>query len=726
MAEVGNRNQSLRPNYNLKRLVFLAVAILSGITVILFIDQQVGSKWSLKKAGASSEYTGDLPEMRRHRKLRILQSIGDDYLVLPSGQFPLDETRASLIDFAKRLDLSPEWVPVDSLDELLPALIKGQGDIFIDGLPLSVKDLPNVSLSLPREALEIKLLTSGGPSVTSDSGPMPKMDFSSLGNASILLEARGSESRLLNVIRSAYPSLYVEVVPKVTQNLINTLSFGAHRFLAVESWRSGLVMKHDQNLWAAPEVTTIHVPYAAIRKDSPQLLENLNVFVQISHINKARPKVGARDLDEIKKSGIIRAALKNTPSSYILWKGEIRGLDFELAQRFAKEIGVSVVPIVVPIEDNPIDLVKEGLADIAFATPEDIYTTSRQARTEIKLSLPYRAEQQMLVARSGDAISAIDHVAGRKIAVRRSSQYWDTLKILQDRYEFNLVVSPESLSDLDILNEVAAGRFDLTATNTRLLDDELPFRSDLRSVVPLSPPRSHSLGINNSSPNLLKAANAFMETNLGGLDFTLMEKRYFGSPGWAIRKEPVEDKIIKRSEPYLAEIKALGIKYGIDWRFILSQVAEESAFQPKLTSFGGSVGLMQMLPESASRMGAKDPSDPAESLRAGVGYFNWLVRRISGTGMNDKEEILLLALAAYKAGLGHLIDARELAKSQGLSSDQWFGNIEKAMLLLEYPENYQTTGAGYCRGREVVRYVQAVNSRYEQLKLDLPEMSPSS
>lgn len=70
------------------------------------------------------------------------------------------------------------------------------------------------------------------------------------------------------------------------------------------------------------------------------------------------------------------------------------------------------------------------------------------------------------------------------------------------------------------------------------------------------------------------------------------------------------------------------------------------------------------------------------------------------------------ALAGYNAGIGHVADARRLARDQGWDENRWFGEVEKAMLLLAEPRYANQAGHGYVRGREPVRYVREIRDRY--------------
>ena len=89
-------------------------------------------------------------------------------------------------------------------------------------------------------------------------------------------------------------------------------------------------------------------------------------------------------------------------------------------------------------------------------------------------------------------------------------------------------------------------------------------------------------------------------------------------------------------------IRKYADQFRVDPVLIHSIISTESNFDPKAVSTKGAQGLMQLMPDTADRLGVKDSFDPEENIRGGVQYFRSLLDMFD----NDVE----LSLAAYNAG----------------------------------------------------------------------------
>jgi soluble lytic murein transglycosylase-like protein len=94
--------------------------------------------------------------------------------------------------------------------------------------------------------------------------------------------------------------------------------------------------------------------------------------------------------------------------------------------------------------------------------------------------------------------------------------------------------------------------------------------------------------------------------------------------------------------PYRELVEAAAARYSVDADLITSVIAVESNFDPKAVSRKNARGLMQLLPETAARLGVQNIDDPQENIDAGTRYLRELLQKYN----ND----LVLTLAAYNAG----------------------------------------------------------------------------
>lgn len=93
---------------------------------------------------------------------------------------------------------------------------------------------------------------------------------------------------------------------------------------------------------------------------------------------------------------------------------------------------------------------------------------------------------------------------------------------------------------------------------------------------------------------------------------------------------------------WLAEAKSAALRHGIPEALFLRLVTQESGWNPRAVSHKGALGLAQLMPRTAARLGV-DPHDPAQNLDGGARY---LARQFRDFGS------WRLALAAYNAGPG--------------------------------------------------------------------------
>jgi len=92
-------------------------------------------------------------------------------------------------------------------------------------------------------------------------------------------------------------------------------------------------------------------------------------------------------------------------------------------------------------------------------------------------------------------------------------------------------------------------------------------------------------------------------------------------------------------------------KQGVEPNLVEAIIAVESGFNPMAVSVKGAMGLMQLMPQTASRYGVADPFNPKQNVSGGIRYLRDLLLRF---------ENLIHALAAYNAGENAVLKYRGL------------------------------------------------------------------
>jgi Transglycosylase SLT domain len=105
--------------------------------------------------------------------------------------------------------------------------------------------------------------------------------------------------------------------------------------------------------------------------------------------------------------------------------------------------------------------------------------------------------------------------------------------------------------------------------------------------------------------------------------------------------EPVKPTV-NVTGPYAELIRVAAAKYSLDPLLLANVMAAESNFNPRAVSRKNAQGLMQLMPETSSRLMVKNPFDPAQNIDAGAAYLRQMLNRFAGN--------VELALAAYNAG----------------------------------------------------------------------------
>ncbi len=647
--------------------------------------------------------TGDLDRLRARGKLRILMPEKMQADHLPRHGLPIDAERKLAVKFAKSIGLKPVFVYVERRDDLIPWLLKGRGDIVAAGLTATESRRSTVNFTVPLSIVREQVV------VHRDNREIQTLE--DLSGKTIAQRPSSSYWETLTKLKESLPDLRLEPAPETleTEQMIYEVARRKREIVVADSDIVDSILPYLPEIRVAFELSGDQGVGWAVRPANEKLLEELNGFLSTEQLATRRTEPRPYTWEEIKKRKVIRVITRNSASTYFIWRGKLLGFEYELASKFAERYGLRLEVVVAPGRDDLLPYLLEGKGDFIAAA---LTITENRKKWGVAFSDAYNKVSEIVVARANDTdLNDVKDLEGRTLVVRKSSSYMDSLNRLKAKgTSFTVIHAPEDMESEEIIAGVADGTYDLTVVDSHILDIELTWRDDIRAAFSLGPPVSHGWVVRADDPEILAAVNDTFRRLHKGAFYNGIYKKYFENSRRIRKHIRFQAKRVGQLSPYDDIAEKYSRRYGFDWRLIVSQMYQESHFDPDAVSFSGALGLMQVLPRTGRQMGFQHLTHPDSGIHAGVKYMSWLHGKFpDDLSVKDR---MWFTLASYNAGYGHVLDARRLAEQMGWNPNRWYDHVEKAMLLLSRPKYARLARYGYCRGREPVRYVREIDQRF--------------
>lgn len=424
----------------------------------------------------------------------------------------------------------------------------------------------------------------------------------------------------------------------------------------------------------------------------------------------------------------LRVGMLNSPTTYFDYRGTPMGYDYELIDRFSKFYGLQFKVIVGGTISEMIQWLNEGKIDI-LASPVPV-TSEFQDRAI--LCGPRNVSNQVLVQKTGVAedsiVKDVTDLIGREVAVQNDSKYFYRMQNLNEEIGGGIRIMPlakDTISDDDLLNMVWKGEIPLTVVDSDVAEAALSYYPGLDISVKVSLDQYSRWAVAPDALGVAKALDRWFA------DKTEDEKEVF-SKYYHLSKLEIFDnsnggfedlKTLKfvngQISPYDQIFKAAGKKSGLDWRLLAAIAYVESHFDADIKSWAGALGIMQVMPRTATSNGytPQEMLNPVKCVDVAVKTLSNL-NSMFEKRVPDITERENFILASYNSGPGHVLDAMALADKYGLKSNKWDDNVEAAVIMKSKPAYYRdpVVKNGYFRGKETVSFVHKVQSAYTYFK----------
>jgi len=421
-------------------------------------------------------------------------------------------------------------------------------------------------------------------------------------------------------------------------------------------------------------------------------------------------------LNHVLETGELVIVTRNSSTTYYEGPNGKTGFEYELAERFAKSLGVELRVITSDNLHEIFETLNSGKAHFAAAG-----LTITESRKEYVRFAPSYMEitEQLIYNNQSYRPRKVEDLDDGLLEVIDGSSHVESLIELQEKHPELSWNTQKDIESEQLLYLVENQLIDYTVADSNEVSLNQRFLLELRVAFDISKPKKLAWAfpkIKDSS--LYDKAMSFFWRNLNDGEIThLIEKHYghveqFDYVGNRIYKRHIATRLSK----YIDMYHEAADKYKLDWKLLAAMGYQESHWNPKAVSPTGVRGIMMLTRHTAGFLGVKNRLDPESSIFGGAKYLDQIRRRFP----DDLKEPdrTWYAMAAYNVGYYHVIDAQIIARQLGKDPNKW-SDLQTVLPLLARKKWYKKTKFGYARGWEPVKYVTNIRRYYDLLDYQL-------
>lgn len=418
-------------------------------------------------------------------------------------------------------------------------------------------------------------------------------------------------------------------------------------------------------------------------------------------------------LNKVKNSGVLTIISRPGPSTFFAGHQGLTGFEYELANKFAKSLGVSLR--IVKIDDYKSLYTGLGDSKIHFAAASLAASDGRKEL--LNFSLPYLQIEQQIVYKYGTKRpKTVADLLNKRVLVASGSHHVETLEKLRLVYPELRWIETLNIDVAQQMQKVQNGEADYAFVDSNEFVLHRSLFPELGIGFSIDQPLQLAWAFPKSKDNSLeKAAEKFLIETIQSGALAELEERFYGHINTFNYSTAISflNHIDKRLPRYINTFKKAANENNLDWRLLAAIGYQESLWNPRAVSPTGVRGLMMLTRLTAKEVGVTDRGDPTQSIYGGAHYLRKLLNRLPEE--IDMHHKVWFSLAAYNGGYGHVSDARIITKQQGANPNDWF-DVKERLPLLQQKEWSEQATHGYARtSGQALLYVRNIRRYYDLL-----------
>lgn len=400
---------------------------------------------------------------------------------------------------------------------------------------------------------------------------------------------------------------------------------------------------------------------------------------------------------------------------YFVLNGERYGYQYDLFKAYADARGKQLRVVDGQKPSVYANMLEKGEVDVLTTLSDHVTAEDRAFEVPI-----YRTSYVLLcgrrqaseVRRNAD-FELIPFLKKGKLLVSSGFKGTRAYSTLLDSLPANVYVS--SSNSFDLIESVANGTYDYVICEMSEAQLGCALIRGVEEIYSFSEPIALSAVVTPLDPALKADFESWLAAYRGSSEYAVLNDLYFerGIVGELLNQSG-SGYLPGRISVYDEVFKRVCEREGYDWRFISAIAYNESRFNPNVVSRRGAQGLMQVMPRVARQFGVQgDLRDPENNVLLALKVLGKIEKSLDfapGTSWTDRMHIVL---ACYNAGLGHVLDARSLARKRGGNPDSW-KDVSACLKAKSDPEvaKDDVVKCGTFNSRQTLAFVDQVWSRY--------------
>lgn len=417
------------------------------------------------------------------------------------------------------------------------------------------------------------------------------------------------------------------------------------------------------------------------------------------------------DKEGIQARGTLRVAVDNNSSSYYIYRGRRMGYEYELLLNLGKELGVQIEFVVVAAIDEAFSQLEEGKVDLIAMNLSE----NPDKKNKVSYTHPIGSMSTVLVGR--EKLHSWDSLGKDTVMVRKGAVYARQLQRVKDSLDLDFSILEVLDHEETLLDRIVEKEVSWTVAEKTVAQTNATYYDELRLGVDVSKEGPVTWALRSSSTDLLQTVNSWLAENKEGFISRTYDKYFLNSKNQQVRSTSTYSSLGGNQISVFDELIQENAKsLGWDWRLLAALVYKESRFDTTAISYAGAQGLLQLMPVTLARFGVTNPNDPAESLRGGVKYLQYLDKFWMERVPETNERIKFI-LASYNIGQGHVEDAWRLTLKYRKNTQSW-KDVSYFLNLKSDPKYYRdpVVKSGYAKGHTAVTYVRDVLALFQSYK----------